>query len=45
MTAIERNWYELICDGYKELEDVPRKIKPNVEKALKENGYFKQDNK
>lgn len=40
MTAIERNWYELVRDGYKTIDDVPKRIRETVRIELIKDGHL-----
>lgn len=40
MTAIERNWYNLIRDGHKTIDDVPRRIRETVKAELIKDGII-----
>lgn len=40
LTPIEYNWYNLVVNNHKDIEDVPSRIRENVRKALIEDGYF-----
>lgn len=40
MTALEKNFYELVRDGYKTLDEVPKRLRPVVESELIKNGHM-----